>query len=103
MTPNDPPQPGRKDIDFVCDRDSGRVWILHGKPFRSQENLQKALFDPATGFVTLLDAQGRRQILSVAVKPPLTENFSNATHVTLLWTDKGEVFDMHLLPLMIGA
>ncbi|MBU0859773.1 MAG: hypothetical protein KJ667_07530 [Alphaproteobacteria bacterium] len=89
----------RKDIDFVADRDSGKVWILHGKPFLSQKTLESAAFNPQTGLITLIAADGARQTVNIPIKPPIAESFATATIVTVLWTDKGEIFDAHILPL----
>lgn len=89
----------RKDIDFVCDHDTGKVWILHGKPFESQKDLQSVSFNQKTHLITLTGANGHQQTIPVAIHNPIAAQFALAHEVTLIYTHGGEILDMHVLPL----
>lgn len=89
----------RKDVDFVCDHDTGKVWILHGKPFPIQKKMAAARFDRQANRVTLSAHDGETYTIDIEIKPPLLTPFAAAQSVTVVWTDKGEIFDIHALPL----
>lgn len=89
----------RKDIDFVCDHDTGKVWVLHGKPFESQENLQEARFNQTTGLLTLTGTDGHSQTIPVPIQQPIAAQFALAQNVICIYTHNGEILDMHILPL----
>lgn len=89
-----------KDVDYICEHDTGRLWILHGKPLPMQKSLSEVNYNKKTGTITLLGEDGQLCTMPVTVKAPLKEPFSKADKVTVLWTDKGDVLDVHILPLI---
>jgi len=89
----------RKDIDYVCDHDTGKLWILHGKPLPMQKTLKSASFDLATGQITFHGSADQAYPVKVPIKPPLSAAFSTSDSVTVVWTDKGKIYDLHVLPL----
>lgn len=98
-SPHSSPELTRKDIDFVCDHDTGQVWILHGKAFESQKNLHKAVFDQTTSLITLTSTDGHHQTIPIPIQQPIAALFALAPQVTLIYTQSGEILDMHILPL----
>lgn len=86
----------RKDVDFVCDHDTGRAWIVHGKPLALGEDVASVRFERATGLITLIAATGREQTIPVPVKPPLDATFAIADQVAIIWSnDKGDILGFH--------
>ena len=90
----------RKDVDFVCDHETGRAWIVHGKPLTLGEDVAHVRFTKATGLVTLVAATGREQTIPVPVKEPLASTFATAEQVSVIWSnDKGDILGFHNVPM----
>ena len=86
----------RKDVDFVCDHETGRAWIVHGKPLALGEDVAHVRFDKTTGLVTLVAATGREQTIPIPVQEPLASTFSLAEQVSIIWSnDKGDILGFH--------
>lgn len=90
----------RKDIDFVADNKSGKIWILHGKPFKRQDQLAGLEFDIGSRTVTILARDGTRQHINVPVQAPLNTQFAAAQEITVIWTETGKILDMVVLPII---
>lgn len=89
----------RRDIDYVCDHDTGKLWILHGKPLPEQKSLNSVELNRMTGIITFHSQAGHAYPIDIPVQEPLCSTFAAGNSVTVVWTQNGDIHDLHVLPL----
>ena len=92
---------GPDDVDIVIDPQKRQAWILHVKPFRTQDSVAGITYNTATFQFTIRGKNGAEQVLEgIKVAEPLRADMENVKTVTALWINNaGKVFDINNLPL----
>jgi len=92
---------GPDDVDIVVDPQKRQAWILHVKPFRTQDSVAGISYNTATFQFTIRGKNGTEQVLEgVKVAEPLRADMENVKTVTTMWVNNaGNVFDINQLPL----
>lgn len=100
---NDRPRKERlspRDFDIAVDKESGKIWILHEKPFLNQGHIARAEYDLGSHFLRLVSRDGGIQYLGAAVKKPLWPYFVDGSEIVLILTDrKGNIVDASAVAL----
>jgi hypothetical protein len=92
---------GPDDVDIVVDPQKRQAWILHVKPFRTQDSIAGISYNTATCQFTIRSKNGSEQVLEdVKVAEPLRADMENVKTITAMWVNNaGNVFDINELPL----
>lgn len=92
---------GPDDVDIVVDPQKRQAWILHVKPFRTQDSVAGISYNTATFQFTIRSKNGNEQVLEdVKVAEPLRADMENVKTITAMWVNNaGNVFDINELPL----
>jgi len=89
-----------EDVDLAANAKDGRVWILHSPRLVSQDSLGHVLYDTKKHMLTLVDQDGKTaQDINVVLQRNLRKTFKKTDVITVIWTDRGEIFGMNEVPL----
>ncbi len=92
---------GPDDVDIVVDPQKRQAWILHAKPFRTQDSVEGISYNTATFQFTIRGKNGAEQVLEgIRVAEPLRADMENVKTVTAMWVNNaGNIFDINELSL----
>jgi hypothetical protein len=91
-----------EDFDLVADKETGKVWILHGKPFLNQETVVRAEYSQSDHSLKFVSHDGAIQRLGPKVQAQLQPFFAKAPEITGIHTDgNGAVLGLFVVPIIV--
>lgn len=91
-----------EDFDLVADKDTGKVWILHGKAFLNQETVVRAEYSQSDYSLKFISHDGAIQKLGPMVQEQLRPYISKAAEITGIHTDdNGKVYGLFVVPIIV--